>query len=776
MRRLFAGLLAFVAVTSTLLVLPVYAAPQPGAEPVQTSVEEVPLGSVEDPAPEADVQEGTTEPVSGVPDTASVLTVTRESTDEFSLVGVTWAPDPAVVDVAVQVRVRSGDEPWGEWAQVGPEDAGQDAGQPAVGNGEPRRAGTAPLWTGPSTGVEVELVTRSGAAPTDVRLDLVDPGESAADAALETPDIQDTADAALAMPPVYSRAQWGADESIRTWAPQYAPTIKAATLHHTADANGYTVDQVPAMMRSIYRYHTVSLGWGDIGYNVVADRFGRLWEGRSGGLASTVVGAHAGGFNSGTFGVSMLGNYDTVATTQPMVDAVAAIIAWKFSLYGVDPDGTTTLISGGGGTARYASGTPVTLPTVFGHRDVGSTACPGRYGYARLPEIRAKVARTLSTSVDPGTAIGSRYLADASVRVALGAPTGPEQDGGGYRWQPFDRGRMYSSAETGTHFLVNGNLAAYLGAGGPPVLGLPTTDELVVPGGGGVYNHFPHASIYWSPATGSQVVVNAIRALWIRSGWEAGRLGYPTSGEIGLPGGRGVVQHFEGGDVYWSLDTPSTAVVGGMKVSYDRLGGQQSRLGYPLSGEEHLAVTGGFRQRFQGGDVYWTERTGGQVVAGGIALAYQRLGADAGRLAYPVAGEEYLGDDRGFRQRFQRGAVYWTAATGGMQVTGGIGGLYTAMGAQASRLGYPLTDERGLADGRGIVQSFEGGVVYWSARTGPHYVAGGIGALYRDLGAEKSRLGYPTSDETAVPGGFVSTFEHGRITWTPAEGSRVWYG
>ncbi|MGY1781217.1 N-acetylmuramoyl-L-alanine amidase [Geodermatophilus sp. SYSU D01036] len=775
MRRLFAGLLAFVAVTATLLVLPVYAAPQPDAEPVETSVEEVPLGSVDDPAPEADVQEGTSAPVAGVPDTAPVLTVTREATDEFSLVGVTWAPDPAVVDIRVQVRVRGTDGAWGEWTEVGPEDAGEDAGQPAGTDAEPRRGGTTPLWTGPSTGVEVEVVTRSGAAPTDVQLDLIDPGESAADASLETPEIQDTADAALAMPPVYSRAQWGADESLRTWAPQYASTIKAATLHHTADTNSYTADQVPAMMRSIYRYHALSLGWGDIGYNVIVDKFGRLWEGRSGGLASTVVGAHAGGFNTGTFGVSMLGNYDAVATTQPMVDAVAAIIAWKFSLYGVNPNGTTTLTSGGGGTARYAAGTSVTLPTVFGHRDVGSTACPGRYGYAKLPEIRTKVARSLATSVDPDTAIGSRYTAEAGVRSALGSPTAAEQDGGWYRWQPFERGRMYSSAATGTHYLVNGNLTAYLAAGGPAALGLPTTDELAVPGRTGVYNQFPNASIYWSPATGSQVVVNAIRALWSASGWEGGRLGYPTSGEVGLPGGRGVVQHFQGGDVYWSLDTPATAVVGGMKVSFDRLAGQAGRLGYPVSGEEHLASTGGFRQRFQGGDLYWTERTGGQVVAGGIALAYQRLGAEVGRLAYPVAGEEYLGDGRGFRQRFQGGSIYWTAATGGMQVTGGIGGLYAGTGAQAGRLGYPVNDERGLADGRGVVQSFEGGVVYWTATTGPHYVAGGIGALYRDLGAERSRLGYPTSDETAVPGGIVSTFEHGRITWTPEAGPRVWY-
>ena len=240
------------------------------------------MGSVEDPAADADVEQGTTEPVGGVPATAPVLTVTETDTDAFSLVGVTWAADPAVTDTVVQVRVQDEHGAWGEWTEVLVEDADQDADTAPA---RTLRGGTAPLWTGPSTGVEAELVTRSGAAPTDVQLDLVDPGDSPADTALDSPDITDTAEAASSMPPVYSRAQWGADESIRTWAPQYASTITAATIHHTADSNDYTSAEVPAMLRSIYRYHAVSRGWGDIGYNVLADKFGRLWEGRFGGLA-----------------------------------------------------------------------------------------------------------------------------------------------------------------------------------------------------------------------------------------------------------------------------------------------------------------------------------------------------------------------------------------------------------------------------------------------------------------------------------------------------------
>ncbi|SCX51741.1 Uncharacterized conserved protein, contains LGFP repeats [Klenkia marina] len=395
MRRTLGGITAFLAFTGGLLVLPVYAAPAPAPEPVETSTEQVEMGSVDAPAPDAEVQEGTTEPVGGVSPVEPTLTVSQTDTAEFSLVGVTWAYDAAVTGTVVQIRVQDEAGAWGDWTAVTVEDSDQNTG---TDSGAPRRGGTAPLWTGASHGVEAELVTASGAQPVDVTLDLVDPGTSDADDSLTAPDIQDTADAATAMPDVYSRAQWGADETIRTWDPEYAPTIKAATLHHTADTNNYTADQVPAMMRSIYRYHTVSRGWGDIGYNVIVDKFGRLWEGRYGGLASTVIGAHAGGFNTSTFGVSMLGNYDTTPAPQAMVNAVEAIIAWKFSLYGVNPSGTTVLTSSGGGTSKYAAGQRVTLPTIFGHRDVGSTTCPGQYGYARLPEIRSAVAAQVSAS------------------------------------------------------------------------------------------------------------------------------------------------------------------------------------------------------------------------------------------------------------------------------------------------------------------------------------------------------------------------------------------
>lgn len=390
--RLLGSLVSSAIALPVVLVLPVFAQASPEPVPVSGDTQAVDMGAVTAPAGDAEVQTGLTEPVVGT-ETFPVLTLTQPESQPFSAVGVTWMLDPAVVDVVVKVRTVRLDGAWSEWTEIGVSSAGDATAQ---GEGT-TRGGSEPLWTGDSVGIEVEVMTRSGAQPADVKLVLIDPGESAADAVPGQPEITDVAEAAASMPPIYSRAQWGADPDLMTWDPQYADTISAATIHHTADSNIYSAEDVPGILRSIYRYHSESRGWGDIGYNVIVDAYGRAWEGRYGGLASTVIGAHAGGFNTSTFGVSMLGNFDVAQPNSAMLEAVATTIAWKLSLYGVNPYGQTTLTSGGGGTSKYPAGTRVTLPTVFAHRDVGSTTCPGQYGYAALPGVRDRVAQLMGT-------------------------------------------------------------------------------------------------------------------------------------------------------------------------------------------------------------------------------------------------------------------------------------------------------------------------------------------------------------------------------------------
>jgi hypothetical protein len=133
-------------------------------------------------------------------------------------------------------------------------------------------------------------------------------------------------------------------------------------------------------------------GWSDLGYNIVVDRFGGIWEGRAGGLGKATIGSHAAGFNTGTLGVSLLGDMTKAAPTPQTVRAMSKVAAYAAGTWQFDPLGTVTLTSGG--SPRYRSGTKVTLGRVHGHKDTGRTACPGAL-YDRLADIRNGAARLL---------------------------------------------------------------------------------------------------------------------------------------------------------------------------------------------------------------------------------------------------------------------------------------------------------------------------------------------------------------------------------------------
>jgi hypothetical protein len=193
--------------------------------------------------------------------------------------------------------------------------------------------------------------------------------------------------AASEKPAIVARFSWGADESIRRAPPTYAPRLRFAMVHHTAGRNDYTRAQAPAVVKAIQLYHVQGNGWNDIGYNFLVDRFGTVYEGRYGGIDRNVVGAHALGFNTGSVGIAVLGTYGSAAPSRAAQDSVARLLAWRLDLAHVDPVSMLTVVSGG--SERYATGVPVTLRAVSGHRDTGLTECPGDAFYRRLDAIAA---------------------------------------------------------------------------------------------------------------------------------------------------------------------------------------------------------------------------------------------------------------------------------------------------------------------------------------------------------------------------------------------------
>lgn len=277
------------------------------------------------------------------------------------LVGVTWRSG----DATVRYRWHSATG-WSAW---------QTADEDTSIEGIP---GTEPLWRPP--GADLAQLRVSG-DPRGLRLARVFDGRGH----LRLMGVARAATARPVLGEVQTRADWGADESWVRRSPSYASKVVAVTVHHTDNANGYAPDDVPAMIRADYAYHVRTRGWADLGYNLLVDTFGRVWEGRRGGLGRATIGSHAQGFNTGTLGVAVLGDMTKARASTAAKLALARVVGYAASTWHFDPRTTVRLTSKG--SPRYPSGRVVTVHRVFGHGETGVTDCPGSL-QQDLPEIR----------------------------------------------------------------------------------------------------------------------------------------------------------------------------------------------------------------------------------------------------------------------------------------------------------------------------------------------------------------------------------------------------
>ncbi len=351
-------------------------------------------------------------------------------TGAFQTLGLTWGGADPAASLDVQARARAADGTWSSWRPLAVADDAPDAGTADAARAV--RNGTDSVWVGDADAVQLSFAA-GAAVPSDLRLTLVDVPE----AATPTPTVAVAAavsgaaatgtiaaDASIAAlttaPRVISRAEWGARPQACT--PDVASTIVGVVVHHTAGSNAYSsVAEAEAQIRGDQAFHIDGRGWCDIGYNFLVDKWGNIYEGRANSLTKAVIGVHAGGFNTGTVGVSMLGDYSTLTPPAATQEAVAQIAAWRLRQYHRDPAGTLTYKTYGGENSSYPAGSTATLPVIFAHRDVAYTACPGQAGYATLGTIRARARALVGPSLISPVASPSVPVQGAS--VTLRAPT-----------------------------------------------------------------------------------------------------------------------------------------------------------------------------------------------------------------------------------------------------------------------------------------------------------------------------------------------------------------
>ena len=288
----------------------------------------------------------------------------------FNLVGLHWRGPGSV-----QFRTRSLSGRWSAWNDAAPEDDGPDTASNERSRLASWRLGN-PWWVGDSDRIEYRLrgqVSR-------LRAHFVwSPTTNVPSRTLQK----------AGSPAIVPRSGWRADERIKRAGPTYAPAIRFSVVHHTAGTNGYTKAQSAAIVRGIQIYHVRGNGWNDIGYNFLVDKYGQVFEGRFGGTTRNVVGAHAEGFNTGSVGVAVLGEYSSLAVTGKAKEALAQLLAWRLDIAHLDPGSTVSFPSGG--NARFPAGVAVFLRAVSGHRDTGFTDCPGSALYNLLNGISGEV-------------------------------------------------------------------------------------------------------------------------------------------------------------------------------------------------------------------------------------------------------------------------------------------------------------------------------------------------------------------------------------------------
>ncbi len=300
------------------------------------------------------------------------------------LVGATW--DGPADELELRARTRGGS--WSRWVHVsadtghGPDPATREDRRST------RRRAVDPVYVGAADQVQLRAVDASPAR--DVRIVAINATGTATRTERLATSAREQASWVLGAPTaearpyvsggIRSRASWQARSA--KVSPDVADELRGVVVHHTDGTNNYSCSQVPALLRGIQRYHMVTNGWNDIGYNYLIDRCGGVWEGRGGGITRPVVGAHSRGFNTHTAGIALMGTHSYARPTARARLSLRRLVAWRLDIAHVKPTGNMFLTARSGD--KYETGSRVRVRAVSGHRDLFPTACPGGAEYRDL--------------------------------------------------------------------------------------------------------------------------------------------------------------------------------------------------------------------------------------------------------------------------------------------------------------------------------------------------------------------------------------------------------
>ncbi len=192
------------------------------------------------------------------------------------------------------------------------------------------------------------------------------------------------------------------------------------------------------------------------------------------------------------------------------------------------------------------------------------------------------------------------------------------------------------------------------------------------------------------------------------------------------------------------------------------------KLGIPLSDEIDGGVAGVRKNLFTKGGIYFSDATGAVPMYGVMYADYESIGGAQHIIGLPTKAEAAIAGGR--VQDFQRGQMFKSdGTTAAFEVHGLIWEEFKKLGG-ILHCGFPLHHEEAVLNANNVeiarMSQFQLGSIYYHPSTGAREVRGEILRTYLRAGGMNSTLGFPTSNELAVPGltgGKANTFQRGTI-------------
>ena len=166
------------------------------------------------------------------------------------------------------------------------------------------------------------------------------------------------------------------------WPIEHSKKIRAIVVHHTHSSFKDSYEWI----RSVYKYHSLTNGRWDIGYNFLIWINWEIFEWRA--WWETAVWAHALRNNRQTIGISLIWNYDKEPISQAQYDSLYKLTKYLVEKYWIDLNKQEAF-------HRNCNRKDCVSPLetnyhypIIGHRDAAHTDCPGQRLYDQLVQIR----------------------------------------------------------------------------------------------------------------------------------------------------------------------------------------------------------------------------------------------------------------------------------------------------------------------------------------------------------------------------------------------------